>query len=255
MDIHKTCREPLILPKEALTPYFHTSRIGWTLLTSPAISLVVLFLLIAEQFALFSGNKGLGNRIYVLRGYQGRDLAHLWDTAIQREWAAVPSYNGHNPEHKELYTHPGLSPDEVPYPLYPEIKKVDFLQREGLCRGSVLYFAHLVNRFKNQGIPLPEATERAASLFWDGVPKPAALLQAMGGAEKPLLAIVVEKVRECTKEGVYLFAKEGHAVAYIKEKGYTAIWDPSRGLFPGKRFEKGDGILFSLRRKGEGVLE
>lgn len=201
------------------------------------------------------------------------DLNRLFYSIYWGSQFKLPSINEYQIQDSDIYKLKPIPKSEIPDPkirenLHPEIKKASFSSRvgKGLCHGGVSWFNYLflkgLNRSKlaDQCESYTEYGERIASLFVNGQPKQAGLIQSLYGIEKVLFPIEKKPYSIFTRDefkglpdGVYYVNIGKHAISYVKAKKEQFVWDPDVGFIEIKKpedvvsFNGEKGILFELQ--------
>ncbi|MDN3506430.1 MAG: hypothetical protein P0S96_04295 [Simkaniaceae bacterium] len=130
------------------------------------------------------------------------------------------------------------------------IPNVALFSEQGNCRGGSLWFIYLLFRTQNLFTDRSKHIEAVAQQFSTGMPRQAALLQALDNSDD-LLKMQREEFTESSitlyelddnrpsalakieelPEGVYRVGVHHHSLVYIKNKNDTYVWDPTFGLY------------------------
>lgn len=224
--------------------------VTWLLMTAPLRLIGAVFL---ESIALLlncAGAKELALRCHLLKQHLMKEVYLLASLFLYGAQLIAPLYNVYAGRAEEVYLTPSLSSSELS--ADPEIADilrdqttVDFYQA-GVCRGITSWFLALYLRTRDSYMDRDEHFRAVASIFQDGAPPQAALLQALLYPEEPILHLKRREVQSTSlnrplqevgtlilalPSGVYEVWLPYHRMAYVKVHaalGY--LINPSIGI-------------------------
>ncbi len=235
--------------------YLNRWKVTWMVVTAPLNYITAIFVNILSYFT----PKTCGRKLEVKSNHLfSKELNWLLTYFTWGSQFRVPSFNGYRLEDDDIYTLDSVPIEKLTDPrirtnLHPLIRKADFHARigKGLCHGGVSWFNYLFlkglegSKLASQCETYLEFGEKIASLFVDGQPKQAAILQSLHGLENRLfplekylfqVEIKTDNSKETIKsltqlsDGVYYIAVGKHALSYVKAGKEQFVWNPSDGL-------------------------
>jgi len=130
------------------------------------------------------------------------------------------------------------------------IPNVSLFSEQGDCRGGSLWFIYLFHKTQNIFTDRSKHLEAIAQQFTSGMPRQAALLQALDDSDD-LLKMQREEYSDSTISlyeldynrssalakiqdlpvGIYRVGTQNHSLVYVKGKDEDFVWDPTFGLY------------------------
>lgn len=147
----------------------------------------------------------------------------------------MPILNDYRKDIDDVYEQKSVPRNEIKEPLireklHPKLDGVKFFWREGLCSGSVYWFNFLFLKGKQGKLSCSEYCQKIASLFEEGQPRQAALMQSLYGLQPELTGISERLYEHPVDDGVYHLGLPKHSVSYIQFGNERLIMDPAVGL-------------------------
>lgn len=244
-----------IRPKGSL--YLGRFRIVWYVVTLPFQ--LVIFLFLATVAWMFSCIRcsGLSRRITVISHHVLYPMEILSNHLQYGKRFIAPMLNDHRMDQTELFYLEDIPREKIKDPilrkkLHQKMDRVEY-KDDGLCFGTVYWFNYLYLKACTSKIIIKkydlhkDFARALATLFENGIPKQAALLQSTYGIEEDLLDVGHEERIISFKDlnsvewiptianGVYRVVFPRHSISYIKIGKEQLVMDSFKGVIEIKK--------------------